>query len=101
MQQKEKLNILIGAIHEKDELLDSQEEFLIKENKKHVKVKNAYAQEVEKTENMTKELSICHDTISNLRTENVNLNAKVEKSSVCHDSIVNLKNDNAGLIAKI
>jgi hypothetical protein len=48
MQQQEKLNELIGAIHEKDELLDSQEEFLIKENKKHVKVKNAYAQEVEK-----------------------------------------------------
>jgi hypothetical protein len=43
MQQKEKLNELIGDIHEKDELLDSQEEFLIKENKKHVKVKNAYA----------------------------------------------------------
>jgi hypothetical protein len=43
MQQKEKLNELIGVIHEKDELLDSQEEFLIKENKKHVKVKNAYA----------------------------------------------------------
>jgi hypothetical protein len=38
MQQKEKLNELIGAIHEKDELLDSQEDFLIKENKKHVKV---------------------------------------------------------------
>jgi hypothetical protein len=31
MQQKEKLNELIGVIHEKDELLDSQEEFLIKE----------------------------------------------------------------------
>jgi hypothetical protein len=46
MQQKEKLNELIGAIHEKDELLDSQEDFLIKENNKHVKVKNAYAQEV-------------------------------------------------------
>jgi hypothetical protein len=43
MQQKEKLNELIGAIHEKDELLNSQEEFLIRENKKHVKVKNAYA----------------------------------------------------------
>jgi uncharacterized protein YjcR len=70
MQQKEKLNELIGAIHEKDELLDSQEKFLIKENKKHVKVKNAYAQEVEKNENLSKELSICHDTISNLRTEN-------------------------------
>ena len=47
MQQKEKLNELISAIHEKDELLDSQEDFLIKENKKHVKLKNAYAQEVE------------------------------------------------------
>jgi hypothetical protein len=33
MQQKENLNELIGAIYEKDELLDSQEEFLIKENK--------------------------------------------------------------------
>jgi hypothetical protein len=30
MEQKEKLNELIGAIHEKDELLDSQEEFFIK-----------------------------------------------------------------------
>jgi hypothetical protein len=37
MQQKEKLNELIGVIHEKDELLDSQEEFLIKENQRHVK----------------------------------------------------------------
>jgi hypothetical protein len=101
MQQKEKLNELIGAIHEKDELLDSQEEFVIKENKKHVKVKNAYAQEVENCENLTKELSICHDTISNLRTENINLITKVEKSNVCHDSFANLRNENASLIAKI
>jgi serine phosphatase RsbU (regulator of sigma subunit) len=43
MEQKEKLNELIEAIHEKDELLDIQEDFLIKENKKHVKLKNAYA----------------------------------------------------------
>jgi chromosome segregation ATPase len=95
------LNELIGAIHEKDELLDSQEEFLIKENKKHVKVKNAYAQEVENNENLSKELNICHDTISNLRNENHDLFAKVEKSNDCHDSIVNLKKDNASLIAKI
>jgi hypothetical protein len=53
MQQKEKLNELISAIDEKDELLDSQEDFLIKENKKHVKVKNAYAQELEKCEKLT------------------------------------------------
>jgi hypothetical protein len=101
MQRKEKLNELIGAIHEKNELLDSQDEFLIKENKKHVKVKNAYAQEVEKCENLTSELSTCHDTISNLRIENANLIAKVEKRNVCDDSITNLKNDNASLIAKI
>jgi predicted nuclease with TOPRIM domain len=74
---------LIGAIHEKDELLDSQEEFLIKENKRHVKVKNAYAQEIE---NLTSELSTCHDTISNLRNENAKLIAKVEKSNVCDDN---------------
>jgi hypothetical protein len=95
------LNELIGAIHEKDELLDSQEEFLIKENKKHVKIKNAYAQEIEKCEKLTSELSTCHDTISNLRIENANLIAKVEKSNICDDSIDNLRNDNASSIAKI
>jgi hypothetical protein len=36
MEQKKKLNELIEAIHEKDELLDSQEDFLIKENKKNM-----------------------------------------------------------------
>jgi hypothetical protein len=101
MQQKEKLNELISAIHEKDELLDSQEDFLIKENKKHVKVKNAYAQEVEKNEKLTSELSTCHDIVSNLRNENAKLIAKVEKIDVCDDSIVSLRNDNANLIAKI
>jgi chromosome segregation ATPase len=88
---------LIGAIHEKDELLDSQEEFLIKENKKHVKVKNAYAQEVEKCENLTKELSICHDSITNLRNENASFNAKIGK---LNESISSLRTENASLISK-
>jgi hypothetical protein len=57
LKQKEKLNELIEAIHEKDELLDSQEDFLIKENKKHVKLKNAYAQEVEKCEKYLRSLA--------------------------------------------
>jgi DNA repair exonuclease SbcCD ATPase subunit len=99
--KRKKLNELIGAIHEKYGLLDSQEEFLIKENKRHVKVKNAYAQEIEKCEKLTSELSICHDTISNLRIENANLITKVEKRNVCDDSIANIKSDNASLIAKI
>jgi uncharacterized protein YdcH (DUF465 family) len=101
MQQKEKLNELISAIHEKDELLDSQEDFLIKENKKHVKTKNAYALEVEKCEKLSSELSTCHDVISNLRNENAKIIAKVEKSNICDDSIINLRNDNASSIAKI
>jgi hypothetical protein len=86
MQQKEKLNELYSAIHEKDELLDTQEDFLIKENKKHVKVKNAYALEVEKCEKLTSELSTCHDLITNLRNENANLIAKVD-SNDCNVSV--------------
>jgi hypothetical protein len=101
MQEKEKLNELISATHDKDELLDSQEDFLIKENKRHVKVKNAYALGVEKCEKLSSELSTCHDVISNLRNENAKLIAKVEKSNVCNDSIDNLRNDNASSIAKI
>jgi hypothetical protein len=50
---------------------------------------------------ITSELSTCHDTISNLRIENTNLIAKVEKSNICDDSIANLRNDNASSIAKI
>jgi chromosome segregation ATPase len=100
MQQKEKLNELISAIHGKDELLDSQEDFLIKENKKHVKVKNAYALEVEKYEKLSSELSTCHDIIANLKNENARLIPKVD-SNVCDDSISNLRDDNVNLLAKI
>jgi hypothetical protein len=89
---------LIGAIHEKDKLLDSQKEFLIKENKKHVKVKNAYAQEVEKYENLIKELSMCHDSITNLRNENASLNAKIDR---LNESISSLRTKNASLIFKV
>jgi hypothetical protein len=101
IQQKEKLNELISAIHDKDELLDSQEDFLIKENKKHVKVKNAYALEVEKCEKLTSELSTCHDVISNLRNENAKLIAKAKELDVCNVSISNLRDENDILHAKI
>jgi hypothetical protein len=64
-------------------------------------LKNAYAQEVEKYENLTKELSICHDSISSLRTENASLISKIEKLNDCNDSISCLRNENAILNAKI
>jgi hypothetical protein len=38
---------LIETINEKDDLLEFQEDLLVKENKKFVKLKNAYALEVE------------------------------------------------------
>jgi chromosome segregation ATPase len=99
--KRKKLNELIEAINEKDELLYSQEDFLIKENKKFVKLKNAYAQDVEKCENLTKELNICHDSISSLRNENASLVSKVKELNVCNDSISCLRNENIKLNAKI
>jgi hypothetical protein len=101
MDQKKKLNELIEAINEKDELLESQEDFLLKENKKYVKLKNAFAQEVEKCENLTKELSICHDSFSSLRTKNASLISKAKELNVCNDSISCLKDENIKLNAKI
>jgi chromosome segregation ATPase len=99
--KRKKLNELIEAINEKDELLESQEDFLIKENKKFVKLKNAYAQEVEKCENLTKQRSICHDSICSLRTENASLVSKVKELNVCNGSISCLRNENVMLNAKI
>jgi hypothetical protein len=64
-------------------------------------LKNAYAQELEKCENLSKELSICHDSISSLRTENDNLISKIEKLNVCNDSFSCLKDENVRLNAKI
>jgi hypothetical protein len=60
-------------------------------------VKNAYAQEVEKNENLTKELSICHDSITNLRNENASLTAKIDK---LNESTSSLRTENASLISK-
>jgi wobble nucleotide-excising tRNase len=57
--------------------LEFQEDLLVKENKKIVKSKNAYAVEVEKCENLSRELSICNDSISCLRNENASLNARM------------------------
>jgi hypothetical protein len=84
--QKKKINELIESINEKDDLLECQEDLLVKENKKFVKLKNAYALEVEKCENLSKELNICNDSISSLRDENASLNAKIEELNVCKPS---------------
>jgi hypothetical protein len=99
--KRKKLNELIETINEKDDLLECQEDLLVKENKKFVKLKNAYAQEVKKCENLSKELSICQDSISSLRTENASLISKIEKLNVCNDSFSCLRDENIRLNAKI
>ena len=63
-------------------------------------MKNAYAQEIEKCENLSKELSICHDSILSLRTENASLISKIEKLNLCNESISSLKIENDNLNAK-
>jgi hypothetical protein len=68
MEQKEKINELIKPINEKDEILECQEDLLVKENKKIVKLKDAFALEVEKCKNLSKELNTCNDSISCLKT---------------------------------
>jgi hypothetical protein len=74
---------------------------LLKKIKKHVKLKNVYAQEVEKCENLYKELSICYDSISSLRDENASLVSKVKYLNVCNDSISCLRDEKIKLKAKI
>jgi hypothetical protein len=66
--------------------LECQEDLLVKENKKFVKLKNAYALEVEKCENLSKKLNMCNDSISSLRIENDNLIAKIEELNDCKAS---------------
>jgi hypothetical protein len=84
--QKNKINELIESINEKDDLLECQEDLLVKENKKFVKLKNAYALEIEKCENLSKELNMCNDSNSCIRIENDNLIAKIEELNVCKPS---------------
>jgi predicted RNase H-like nuclease (RuvC/YqgF family) len=64
-------------------------------------LKNAYVQEVENCENLTKELSICHDSIISLRNENASLNAKIDELNICNDKISSLRTENDSLISKI
>jgi chromosome segregation ATPase len=86
IEQKEKINELIKSINEKDEMLECQEELLIKENKKFVKLKDTFALEVKKWKNLTKELNTSNDSISCLKTENDSLIVKIEELNACHIS---------------
>jgi hypothetical protein len=51
--------------------------------------------------NLSKELNICHDSITSLKNENASLISKVKELNVCNDSISCLGDENAKLKSKI
>jgi hypothetical protein len=56
LNKNRKINELIKSINEKDEVLECQEDLIVKENKKFVKLEYAFALEVENCKNLTNEL---------------------------------------------
>jgi hypothetical protein len=55
----------------------------LRKTKKIIKLKDAFALEVEKCKNLTKELNTCNDSISCLKTKNISLIAKIEELNAC------------------
>jgi hypothetical protein len=54
--QIKKINELVSSINQKDDVLECQEDLLIKEHEKYVKLEKALAHEKEKCKNLTNEL---------------------------------------------
>jgi hypothetical protein len=90
----DKINELIDALNEKNRLLEKQEDILYEEHDKFVSVQKSLALEVKRNEMLSSELSACHETVSNLKSVNDDLNAKLEEANksssyVEHVSICN------------
>jgi vacuolar-type H+-ATPase subunit H len=87
----EKINELNDAINEKDRLLEKQEDILYEEHEKFVSVQKSIALEIKRNEVLSSELSVCHESISSLKSLNAELNTKLEevnKSSSCVEHVV-------------
>jgi hypothetical protein len=77
----DKINELIDALNEKNRLLEKQEDILYKEHDKFVSVQKSLALEIKRNEMLSSELSACHETVSNLKSVNDDLNAKLEEAN--------------------
>jgi hypothetical protein len=82
----DKINELIDALNEKDSLLEKQEDILYEEHDKFINVQESLALETMKNELLSSELS-CHDSISSLKSLNVDLNAKLENVNVASSTV--------------
>jgi hypothetical protein len=69
----DKINELIDALNEKDRLLEKQEDILYVEHDKFINVQKSLALEIKKNELLSSELSTCNDSISSLKSLNVDL----------------------------
>jgi glutamine synthetase type III len=109
-----KINELIDALNEKDRLLEKQEDILYEEYDKLVNIEKSLALETKKNEILSFELSSYHESISNLKRSNADLNTGIEKiyiasSSVelvsirnrCKDFDVDACNNHASTISKL
>jgi hypothetical protein len=87
----DKINELIDALNDKNRLLEKQEDLLYEEHDKFVDAQNSLALEVKRNEMLSCELSTCHESISNLKSINDDLNAKLEvanRSNSCVEHVV-------------
>jgi hypothetical protein len=83
----DKINELIDALNEKDRLLERQEDILYEEHDKFVSVQKSLALELKRNEMLSSELSACQESVSSLKTLNVELNAKLEEANVTKSCI--------------
>src|SRR5688572_23650505 len=82
----DKINELIDALNEKNILLEKQEDLLYEEHDKFVEAQKSLALEIKRNEMLVCEVSTCHNSISNLKSINDYLNAKLveaNKSNSC------------------
>jgi hypothetical protein len=94
----DKINELIDALNKKDRLLEKQEDILYEEHDELVNAEKSLALEVKRNELLSSKVSSCNDSISSLKSLNVDLNSKLKKVnitslSVEHVSICNRYKD--------
>jgi hypothetical protein len=87
----ENINELIDALNEKDRLLEKQEDILYEEHDKFVSVQKSLALKIKRNEMLSSDLSVCHETVSSLKSLSDELTTKLEgvnKSSSCEEHVV-------------
>jgi uncharacterized coiled-coil DUF342 family protein len=71
-------------------LLEKQEDILYEEHDKFISVQKSLALEIKRNEMLSSKLSICHESVSSLKSLNDELNAKLRevKTSSCVEHVI-------------